>query len=220
MKFFISIFTALFLVLMTLTSSAYVVPTYRDIKPASQQMIERLILTTPVVANATRLKGLTATSSTLVTTISTFTAQPDVARNIVITTGGTTADCKAANVVVNGTNYFGSVISESFAITDNQAGATTGAKAFKTVTSVVIPAQDGAGCTYSVGIGSKLGLKSCMASADYFLHAGLGGVKETTAPTIAADSSHTEGNTATLNGTLDGTKNVTLFYMQNFACTK
>jgi hypothetical protein len=203
--------------LFAIEANAYVVPTFRDIKPATQVMVEKQTVTAPLLAVATRLKGLTATSATLVTTISTFTLQPDVPRNIVITTGGTTADCKLATVVVNGTNFFGAAISENFAITDNQAGATTGAKAFKTVTSVVIPAQDGAGCTYSVGTGAKLGLKACMASADHFFHAGIAGVKEATAPTIAASATAVESNTATLSTALSGV-DVNLFFAQNFAC--
>lgn len=204
--------------LMVTTAHAYVVPTYRDIKPATQAMIEKQTIVAPIVAAAANLKALTATSATLTTVISTFLAQPDVPRNIVITTGGTTADCKAANVTVSGTNFYGAAISETFAISDNQAGATTGAKAFKTVSSVSIPAQDGAGCTYSVGVGSKLGLKVCMSAADHFFHAGLGGVKEVTAPTVVVAASAVESNTVALSGTLDGAKNVVLFYAQNFQC--
>lgn len=197
---------------------AYVVPTFRDIKPSTQIMIEKQTIAAPALTSATVMKALTATSASVTTTISTFLAQPDVPRNIIITTGGTTADCKLATVVVNGTNFYGTAISENFAIADNQAGATTGTKAFKTVSSVVIPAQDGAGCTYSVGVGSKLGLKACMATADHFFHAGLGGVKEATAPTVTADASHVESNGATLSGSLDGAKAVILFFAQNFAC--
>ncbi len=197
---------------------AYVVPTYRDLKPATQQMIERQTIAAPLLAVTTRLTNAHASSASVTTTISSFTAQPDVPRNIVITTGGTTADCKLATVVVNGTNAYGKTISENFAITDNQNGATTGVKAFKTVTSVVIPAQDGGGCSYSVGTGAKLGFNHCMATADYFLHAGFGGVKEATAPTIVTSASAVESNTATLNSALDGSSNVLLFYMQNFAC--
>src|ERR1035437_2867860 len=111
----------LFLFLMTLftiDAFAYVVPTFRDIKPSTQQMIEKQTVVAPVVNSAVDMKALTATSATLVTTISTFLAQPDVPRNIVITTGGTTADCKLATIVVNGTNFYGAAISENFAITD------------------------------------------------------------------------------------------------------
>lgn len=205
---------------VTTLAHAFVVPKFQDIKPATQQMIEKQVITNPALGTAVVLKALTATSSSVTTTFTTFLAQPDVPRNVVITTGGTTADCKLATVVVNGTNFYDRTISENFAISDNQAGATTGAKAFKSVTSVVIPAQDGSGCTYSVGTGTKLGLKSCMATADHYFHTGFGGVKEATAATVAANASAVESNTISLNSALDGAHTVNAFYMQNFACHK
>lgn len=206
------------LTLVTTIANAYVVPTYRDIKPASQQMIEKQVVAIPVVANTTRLKALTATSATLTTTISTFLAQPDVPRNITVTTGGTTSDCKAANVTVSGTNFYGAAITDTLAISDNQAGSTSGVKAFKTVTSVSIPAQDGAGCTYSVGVGDVLGLKSCMDVAGHVIQTVFNGVYEGTRATCVADADEVEKNTCDINGTLDGAKNVEFFYMQNFRC--
>jgi hypothetical protein len=212
-------FLILFLMtFLTVGANAYVVPTFRDIKPATQAMLEKQTVTAPLLAVTTRLKNAQATSATLVTTITSFVAQPDVPRNIVVTTGGTTADCKAANVTVTGTNFYGATISETFAIADNQAGATTGAKAFKTVSSVSIPAQDGAGCTYSVGTGAKLGMKSCMDSEAHFFQAGLGGAFESTRPTVVASASAVESNTMTLSTALDGAKDVIAFYAQNFRC--
>lgn len=205
--------------LFTAEAMAYVVPTFRDIKPATQMMIEKQSIAAPLLGTATRLKSANASSNSATTTITTFTAQPDVPRNIVITTGGTTASCSAGSVVVSGTNFYGNAITESFTITSTQNGATTGAKAFKAVSSVLIPIQgNGSGCTYSVGTGSKLGLKSCMATADHYSHSGFGGVKEVTAATIAANASAVESNTASLSSALDGASNVNLFYMQNFAC--
>jgi hypothetical protein len=218
MKMLITFLTFLLVFFGMSLAQAYVVPVYRDLKPASQAMLEYQRIATPVLANTTRLKALTATSATLTTTISTFVAQPDVPRNITVTTGGTTADCKAANVTVSGTNFYGAAISEALAIADNQAGSTSGAKAFKTVTSVSIPAQDGAGCTYSVGVGDVLGLKSCMKQAGDVAWAVFDGAYEATRPTCLADASHVESNTCDINGTLNGSKNVDLYYVQNFAC--
>lgn len=205
--------------LFTMEAFAYVVPTFRDIKPATQIMLEKQSIAAPLLGTATRLKSANASSNVATTTITSFTAQPDVPRNIVVTTGGTTASCTGGTVVVSGTNFYGAAISENFTISNTQNGATTGAKAFKAVSSVLIPIQsNGTGCTYSVGTGTKLGLKSCMASADHFFHAGFGGVKEGTAPTIAASATAVESNTAILNSALDGASNVILFFAQNFAC--
>lgn len=204
--------------LFTLQAFAYVVPTYRDLKPATQAMLEYQRIATPVVANTTRLKSLTASSSSVVTTISTFSAQPDVPRNITITTGGTTTDCKAANVTVSGTNIYGRAITEDIAISDNQAGTSSGLKAFKTVSSIAIPAQDGAGCTYAAGVGDVLGLKNCMKQAGDVAWAVFDGAYEGTRPTCVADADEVEKNTCDINGTLNGSKNVDLYFVQNFAC--
>jgi hypothetical protein len=214
MKFLLTLLFTMFAV----CANAYVVPTQRDIKPASQAMLEYQRVAVPVIANTTRVKALTATSASVTTTITTFAAQPDVPRNLTVTTGGTTADCKAANVTISGTNFFGRSISETFAIADNQAGSTAGAKAFKTVTSVSIPAQDGAGCTYSVGVGDALGLKRCMKQAGDVAWAVFNGAYESTRPTCLASASAVESNTCDINGTLDGAKNVDLYFVQNFAC--
>lgn len=190
----------------------------RDMKLASQVMIEKQVLTTPILASTTRVKGATASSASVVTNITTFADQPDVARNITVTTGGTTADCAAGNITVTGTNILGAVISEAIAITANQAGTSSGAKAFASVTSVSIPVQDGAGCTYAVGVGDVLGLKRCMDKAGHVVMAVFNGAYEGTRPTCLADADEVEKNTCDINGTLDGAKDVELYFIQNFAC--
>lgn len=214
MKNLILVFAFLF----TTIAHAYVVPTYRDLKPATQAMIEYQRIPIPVLADADRLKDDQASSSSATTTVTTFLAQPDVPRNITLTTGGTTGDCKAGNVVVTGTNFFGRTITENLAVTDNQAGATAGAKAFKTVTSILIPIQDGNGCTYDFGVGDVLGLKRCMKQAGDVIWAVFNGAYEATRPTCLANASAVESNTCDINGTLDGAKNVDIYFVQNYAC--
>lgn len=86
------------------------------------------------------------------------TAVMDPPRNVTVTVagGGTPADA-AANGTVTGTDINGNVISEVLAL--NQAGGTTaGAKAFRTVTSIVEDAGQGAGATISYGFGALIGL--------------------------------------------------------------
>ena len=110
--------------------------------------------TTPIAAAATTLKGATATSGSAATVITTFSAQPDVPRTISVTAGGTAGDIKAVQVVVEGVNTWGEVITESLpAFTVDTAGTKTGVKAFAAVTKVTIPAMDGNGATVSVGVG-------------------------------------------------------------------
>lgn len=212
-------FLMLLLVMFTANfAEAYVVPTFRDLKPASQVMLEKQTVSAPVVADADRLYLNASVSAAATTTLSTFLAQPDVPRNIVITTGQTTADCNEGNVVVSGTNYFGRAITESIAISENQSGATAGVKAFKTVTSVLIPIQDGTGCWYDVGVGDVLGLKRCMDSAGHLAWTIFDGVYEGTRATCVADADEVEKNTCDINGTLNGSKNVDFFFVQNFRC--
>lgn len=102
-----------------------------------------------LAATATVVAGLTIRSGI---------TNPDVPRNLTITTGGTTGDIALGSVVIIGTNIEGKVIAESFAMADNLNGSVTGNLAFKTVTSIVFPAADGTGATISVGVGSKIGL--------------------------------------------------------------
>jgi hypothetical protein len=195
----------------------------QDLKLPTQAVLEKQTVTAPIAVAATRVlnahAGVTATSPVTVTT---FAAQPDVPRNLTVTPAGTTADVTACTVAVSGTDFYSKPISENFAITNTQSTATVGALAFKSVTSVAIPAACESGATHAatwnVGVGSKLGLNHCMAGADHFFHAGLGGVKEATAPTVAADATTVSRNTASLSSSLTGSANVTLFYVQNFRC--
>jgi hypothetical protein len=131
--------------------------------------------------------------------------QPDVPRNVVINPDGTTADVAAGNITVQGTDIEGNEISEDIAVVANQAHDTvsTGSKAFKTITAITIPAQDGAAATFLFGYGDKLGLPFKRATLPC-IAAYLNETLEATAPTIAADADNIEGNTIDLNSALDG----------------
>ena len=144
-----------------------------------------------------------ASASDEVTVVTEFLAQPPYPRNLIITPGGTTADVKAGSITVTGTNIKNEVISEDFAFLADASTATVGAKAFKTVTSVSIPAQDGAGATFDVGFGDKLGLPF-MADENTVIQVVVDGVIETTAPAVVFDVDEIEKNTVDLNSALDG----------------
>lgn len=136
--------------------------------------------------------------------VTTGITQPDVPRNITATAGGTSADVKAVQVIVAGTNSEGVSITETLpAFTVNTTGTVTGSKAFKTVTSITIPAHDGTGATTAIGTGSKLGVGQRL-TRNSVQNAYFGGTKEGTAPTVATSSSAVESNTVTLNSSLDG----------------
>jgi len=139
-------------------------------------------------------------------TITTAITHLDVPRNITATSGGTAGDIKAIQVTINGTNRDGQVITEVLPVfTVNTPTTVAGAKAFKTVTSIVIPAHDGTGATTAIGFGEVLGL-SRIKKRKTLLATYLAEVLETTAAAELFDASNIEGNTIDLNSALNGTQ--------------
>ena len=115
--------------------------------------------TAPLAANATYVLGATSATTTA-KTVSTFThASLPHARNlqVVCTVTGTGVGA----VVVHGTDIDGNVLSESFTVPASTA-TVTGAYAFKTITSIVIPKTTAGMSALSItaGSGAKLGLCS------------------------------------------------------------
>ncbi|SMC63310.1 hypothetical protein [Sporomusa malonica] len=144
--------------------------------------------------------GQTAASQVVTTAIT----NPAVPRNITATAGGGTAgDIKAIQVVVAGTNYLDQAITETLpAFTADTPGSVVGSKAFKTVTSITIPAHDGTGATTAIGWGDKLGLPYKLTH-NTVLAAYLDNALESTAATVAVSATAIESNTIDLNSALD-----------------
>lgn len=137
--------------------------------------------------------------------VTTGITQPSVARNINATAGGTAGDIKAIQVIIAGTNEAGDAITETLpAFTVNTPGTVTGSKAFKTITSITIPAHDGLGATTAIGFGEKLGLPHKL-SHNTVLASFLGNTLEGTAATVAVSASVLESNTVDLNSALNST---------------
>lgn len=209
--------------LVTCTSlEAAVKRFFQDAKLPTQQMIEKQTFSNLVAAGtANVLSAHAGNTSSAAASATTFVAQPDSARNLVITPGGTTNDVANCSITVLGTNYKGQSISEAFAFAANASSATTGSKAFLTVTSVVFPSncEDSPyGATWSIGYGEKIGVKKCMDSAGHILFSTLNGAKEGTAPTMSVDVDELEKNTADFNGTMNGSNDFELFFFQNYRC--
>ena len=105
---------------------------------------------------------------------SVLAAQTDTGSQVVITTGllainqpsrvtatagGTTADIKAIQVIVAGTDVNDLAITETLPVfTVNTAGTVKGAKVFKLVNSVTIPAHDGTAATTAIGLDGSPGV--------------------------------------------------------------
>lgn len=137
--------------------------------------------------------------------VTTAITQPPTPRTITATAGGVGADIGAISVTIAGTNEFDEAITEVLpAFTVNTPGTVEGAKVFKTITSITIPAHDGVGATTSVGLGAGLGLGVCY-SRDTVVNAYLGGVREATRPTVTFSPTAVESNKVTLNSALNGT---------------
>lgn len=173
--------------------------------------IRRQTWTHPIAASATALKILTATSNSTTTTI-TPSAQPDFARVITVTPGGTTADVAAGSYVVTGTNIRGEAMTETLTFLANATGAQTTTKAFKTVTNVLCPIQDGASATFSIGVGDALGLDRCMSEAAVLAFF-TDGVLETTAATVTFSATDVALNTADPNTSLANTKHFAAIFV-------
>lgn len=134
------------------------------------------------------------------------TAAPGgIPRNVIVThTADGTADTRGS-LVVTGTNADGEEITESIVIADGTVSV--GAKAFKTVTSLVTPSwvTEGNADEIKVGFGNLLGLDRTLAAAAQVFLAVLG--TAIIAPTVAVDDDEVEKNTVDLSsGTYNGTK--------------
>lgn len=145
-------------------------------------------------------------------TITTGITNPPYSRNVVALADGVVSDIKAIQVGVTGTNIADEVITELLpAFTENTSGVVVGSKAFKTVTSITIPAHDGTGATTSIGFGDKIGFPEKL-SHNTVLFAFLNNVKESTSPSVSTSSSAIESNTVDLNSNLDGSV-VDIYYI-------
>ena len=163
-----------------------------------------------LAADTDGMKDGAATSTTAITTISTFLTQPEWPRNIIVVVAATTAaDIAAGDIVVAGSNFAGEEITETHTVTADTAETFTGTAAFKTVTSVTVPIQDGTSVTIDIGWGVIFGLPYKLY-ADELVFVKLFN-KAVDAATVVADATDIEKNTIDMAGTPDGTKDIDLY---------
>jgi len=144
----------------------------------------------------------------------------DVARNIICQTTHASS-IVAMTVLVTGRDIYNQVMSELITVAATGTDESdVGKKAFKTITSIAIASAGNAESnTLNVGFGDVLGLSYRLAPGG-FIAGGFNGVKEATQGTVvAADATTATTTTGDIrgtydpNGTLDGTKDVTLTYV-------
>lgn len=152
--------------------------------------------------------GAVASSNTVVTVVDVSAIeQPDMPRCVQINPNGTVADVAAKSITITGTNILDEPITEDIALAENQAHDTisVGSKAFKTITGISIPTQDGAAATFLFGYSKKIGLPYKRAHYPV-IWATAAGTKEATLPTLAASATAIESNTISFNTAPDGSK--------------
>lgn len=161
--------------------------------------------------------AITGTTSTQ--TVSTGFTNPDVPRALRLAFGGTTGDIAACTVTVHGTNVEGKPIYEEFAVSANQSADIEGNKAFKTVTKIHIPAQDGTAGTISVGYNNKIGVNHRLQPNETTVKVYTSTSVATRipptlqgAPTVAANDNSVELNTVTPATAPDGTTFLSILY--------
>jgi len=157
-------------------------------------------------------------------TITTGITNPDVPRALSVTPGGTTGDIQPGDIVITGTNVEGKTITENFRVLDSSSDVINGNLAFKTVTSVVIPAMDGTGATFTVGTTDKLGVNhrfslnnTTVKVYSYTAPGEPGGMPTAltlqAAPTVVSDNEEVERNLVTPATAPDGTTAYSIFYV-------
>lgn len=139
---------------------------------------------------------------------------PGRARNVTLTMSGIDANIDGGtDPVLTGTNLLGETITETFDVTENTAATITGAKAFATLTSLSVPAQDGASVYFSVGPGNIFGLHSTLTSSIQKLGSAVDGTSE--AGTLAVSATAIESNTWLPSTVANGTRDYLIFYALN-----
>lgn len=172
--------------------------------------IKRKIFGIPAIGTATSIHA-SVTDDGTEQTISTGFTQPDIPRTVsayVTDNAGDDNNIGAISVTIHGTNASDGVISEVLPPFDPLAGAgdsseVVGTKAFKTVTSVVLPAHDALGVKTSIGLpfdggSTQLGLGRILTRNTY-LRVFIGGIAQASAPTKLVIGPNMEDNTLSVD---------------------
>jgi len=114
------------------------------------------------------------------------------------------------NVIIDGTDDWGNVITDTIALNANTT--VPGTKAFETITKITLPVYVTSGDTVKVGFTDVLGL-GVKLSKNTVLAAYLDNTLEAVAPTVTVDPDVLALNTVKLNTTLTDGKKVDVYYI-------
>ena len=166
-------------------------------------IVRKIELGTPIVATTNTI----VTSANMKVGAYTIAAQPDVARNITVTTTSVNATDTMGTITVVGTDVLGNSLTE---VITPASGAVAGAKVFKTVTSVTGAGWviGGGNDTVVVGVGNLIGVGFALASSNTTLLATLG----STVGCYACTTGAVTVSTIDASGaTYDGSKKLTIY---------
>lgn len=154
-------------------------------------------------------------SSSVVLTITAGITDPVEPRCIDVDPGGTLTDVPGATFTINGTDIEDNVISEEYTLIENDGTLIAGTKAFKTVTSIVVPVCDGAASTYTVQTSDILGLTRRLQGPviQSQVDASSNGTFADDAGTLTTDIDDVELNTYLPADVPDGTSDYRLMYV-------
>jgi hypothetical protein len=134
--------------------------------------------------------------------ITTAITNPDVARTILLTPGGTTANVTAVSCIITGTDINGNALTETApAFSAGAATTKTTVNAFATVTSITQPAI-GTSVTVAYGTTAQLGLPWNL-TRNTVIAAYLGGTKEGTPPTVTTHATDVSKTLVQLSSALN-----------------
>jgi len=165
-------------------TSRFMVPRYNSwATPLPPSSSVRVMLPTPSTSSG----AITITAS------SQLVAQPDYPRAVKI--AATTSQVGTGNVIVTGTNQFGETVSDTISL-GSGSSVIDGVVAFKTITSVVLPASTSmstatavGGPVITIGLSNIFGLDRSNVSATAIIRGVKNGTVESTAPILGAGSS-------------------------------
>lgn len=133
-----------------------------------------------------------------------FLAQPEMARGLILTPS---AAAEVGNIVVEGTGIDGNRLVETIAT--NGATAVLSAGAYKTVTKVIVPKDDGA-ITWKAGWDDRIGLPFRLEAKPFGFEIFNDVLELTTAGSFTVDKDVLAENTYNPNGAIDGLKTLKL----------
>ena len=161
----------------------------------------------PDAATATYVHAAITLPAAGTTVVTTGITNPDVPRNLSIV--GNEADI-VGNVVIVGTDLNNDALTETIAL--NGVTSVKGTKAFKTVTSITVPARQDADEAVSVGVSDKVGLHHKLPY-DTGWKVFVDAVEESPTPPITASETVLASNVVDLDGLPDGSAIIDVYYV-------